>query len=51
VPTTVQQSQAPASSSTSADASASPPGVRRTFVLDTSVLLADPGAIRRFHEH
>jgi len=24
---------------------------RRTFVLDTSVLLADPGAITRFHEH
>ena len=24
---------------------------RRTFVLDTSVLLADPGAIRRFEEH
>ncbi|MFL6004348.1 MAG: PhoH family protein [Nocardioides sp.] len=23
----------------------------RTFVLDTSVLLADPGALRRFHEH
>ena len=26
-------------------------GVRRTYVLDTSVLLADPGAIRRFDEH
>jgi PhoH-like ATPase len=25
--------------------------VRRTYVLDTSVLLADPGAIRRFEEH
>ena len=24
---------------------------RRTYVLDTSVLLADPGAIRRFEEH
>ena len=24
---------------------------RRTYVLDTSVLLADPGAIRRFDEH
>jgi len=24
---------------------------RRTYVLDTSVLLADPQAIRRFHEH
>ncbi len=48
MPTTVQKSQAPASSSTSA---ATPPGATRTFVLDTSVLLADPGAIRRFHEH
>jgi PhoH-like ATPase len=24
---------------------------RRTYVLDTSVLLADPGAVRRFQEH
>jgi PhoH-like ATPase len=24
---------------------------RRTFVLDTSVLLSDPAAVRRFHEH
>ena len=24
---------------------------RRTYVLDTSVLLADPGALRRFAEH
>jgi len=24
---------------------------RRTYVLDTSVLLADPGAVTRFHEH
>ena len=24
---------------------------RRTYVLDTSVLLADPGAVNRFHEH
>jgi len=24
---------------------------RRTYVLDTSVLLADPGAIARFDEH
>ncbi len=28
-----------------------PPGSRRTYVLDTSVLLADPGAVRRFAEH
>jgi len=27
------------------------PDTRRTYVLDTSVLLADPQAIRRFHEH
>ena len=26
-------------------------GQRRTYVLDTSVLLADPGALRRFAEH
>ncbi len=25
--------------------------VRRTYVIDTSVLLADPGALRRFEEH
>ncbi len=25
--------------------------VRRTYVLDTSVLLADPNAVNRFHEH
>lgn len=24
---------------------------RRTYVLDTSVLLADPNAVNRFHEH
>jgi PhoH-like ATPase len=27
------------------------PGDRRTYVLDTSVLLADPGAMARFEEH
>ncbi|MFT4189375.1 MAG: PhoH family protein [Aeromicrobium sp.] len=27
------------------------PTPRRTYVLDTSVLLADPGALTRFHEH
>ena len=48
MPTTAQKSQAPAASSSS---SATPPGDARTFVLDTSVLLADPGAIRRFQEH
>ncbi len=30
---------------------AASPGGRRTYVLDTSVLLADPGAIGRFAEH
>ena len=29
----------------------SAPPSARTFVLDTSVLLADPGALKRFHEH
>ncbi len=29
----------------------SPASTRRTFVLDTSVLLADPGALKRFAEH
>jgi PhoH-like ATPase len=39
------------------DSAATPPaqpdtdGIRRTYVLDTSVLLADPGAIGRFAEH
>ena len=40
-----------ASTATTASArAASAPGVR-TYVLDTSVLLADPGALRRFAEH
>ncbi|AWB93098.1 PhoH family protein [Aeromicrobium chenweiae] len=29
----------------------SPSTARRTYVLDTSVLLADPNAVHRFHEH
>ncbi len=29
----------------------SKPGARRTFVVDTSVLLSDPAALRKFHEH
>jgi PhoH-like ATPase len=41
VPSTAKKSQA---------TSSAPPSAR-TFVLDTSVLLADPGALRRFHEH
>jgi PhoH-like ATPase len=36
--------------STTRQRGASPP-TRRTYVLDTSVLLADPAAIRRFAEH
>jgi PhoH-like ATPase len=44
VPTTVKKSRSTTSASKPAPA-------RRTFVLDTSVLLADPGALRRFHEH
>jgi PhoH-like ATPase len=31
--------------------SAQPSAVTRTYVLDTSVLLADPGALKRFDEH
>ncbi len=41
MPTTAKKSQR----------SASTPMPYRTFVLDTSVLLADPGALKRFHEH
>ncbi len=41
MPTTAKKSQRSASTS----------APNRTFVLDTSVLLADPGALRRFHEH
>ncbi|GAA1917838.1 PhoH family protein [Nocardioides lentus] len=38
------------STSTSDTSTAGPAGVR-TYVVDTSVLLADPGALRRFDEH
>ena len=41
MPSTAKKSRATSSATPSA----------RTFVLDTSVLLADPGALRRFHEH
>ena len=34
-----------------APATTAPADGRRTYVLDTSVLLADPGALRRFEEH
>src|SRR4051812_50219076 len=43
-----QKSQRPRSTATTRAETA--PGVR-TYVLDTSVLLADPGALRRFAEH
>ena len=39
------------SSSPSSSAFDSQAGARRTYVLDTSVLLADPGAAKRFAEH
>ncbi|GAA4711908.1 PhoH family protein [Nocardioides conyzicola] len=48
VPTQAQKSQrSPSTAKTRAPAA---PGVR-TYVLDTSVLLADPGALKRFAEH
>jgi PhoH-like ATPase len=55
VATQSRQSQQSKKSSTSAQGRKSTaegvPDGTRTFVLDTSVLLADPGALRRFHEH
>ena len=45
MPSTAKKSRANSLATSSAAPSA------RTFVLDTSVLLADPGALRRFHEH
>ena len=51
MPTQAQKSQrSPSSSAPKARRRAAPPAVR-TYVLDTSVLLADPGALRRFAEH
>ncbi|QZY28531.1 PhoH family protein [Nocardioides coralli] len=50
MPTSAQKSKAPATSKASARKQTVPPTVR-TFVLDTSVLLADPTALRRFGEH
>ena len=38
-------------SSKTSPSSAPPSSTRRTYVLDTSVLLADPGATKRFAEH
>jgi len=40
-----------ASKSTTVRNTPEPASVARTYVLDTSVLLADPGAMRRFDEH
>jgi PhoH-like ATPase len=45
---TTQTAQAPATGRSRKKVPAPP---ARTFVLDTSVLLADPAALRRFHEH
>ncbi len=44
------KSQRSASTATTRTRARTAPGVR-TYVLDTSVLLADPGALRRFAEH
>jgi len=49
VPNTASKTKAPASSKSRTQQVDTPTG--RTFVLDTSVLLADPTALRRFHEH
>ena len=49
MPNTASKTKAPASSSSRTEQVPTPTG--RTFVLDTSVLLADPAALRRFHEH
>jgi len=49
VPTTASKTKATASSRSRTQQVPTPTG--RTFVLDTSVLLADPTALRRFHEH
>ncbi|GAB2619404.1 PhoH family protein [Nocardioides ginkgobilobae] len=44
-------SKAIASQQSASQGKKSPPPLVRTYVLDTSVLLSDPGAIRRFAEH
>ena len=49
MPNTASKTKAPASSKSRTQQAPTPTG--RTFVLDTSVLLADPAALRRFHEH
>jgi PhoH-like ATPase len=56
VPAAATTSAAPGALATSADArDTSPPGrraaTRTTYILDTCVLLADPGALFRFAEH
>ncbi len=50
VVTSARSSGRPSSRSTARSAAHSPAG-RRTYVLDTSVLLADPAALGRFEEH
>jgi PhoH-like ATPase len=49
VPTTVKKPRSAPRPKPEPNAAAA--GGTRTFVLDTSVLLADPGALKRFHEH
>jgi PhoH-like ATPase len=51
VPTTAKKSQRSASAATSSTTTSATAAAEKTFVLDTSVLLADPGALRRFGEH
>ena len=47
MPNQASKTQAPASSRKKTPSTTAP--ANRTFVLDTSVLLADPAALRRFH--
>ncbi len=51
MPNQATTSEAPASSSRTTSTHSQEPPAHRTFVVDTSVLLADPAALRRFHEH
>jgi PhoH-like ATPase len=50
VPQTQKSQRSASAATTEPGASTTGPGVR-TYVLDTSVLLADPGALKRFAEH
>jgi PhoH-like ATPase len=50
-PTSTRSSTDTTSTSTDTSSTGTGRSARRTYVLDTSVLLADPAAIRRFAEH